>query len=124
MATNVHEVVDLVKDLKLSEVRHLVDALEEALGVSAESWIHPLPPQPGPEPEPERVQVILSEVGDQRLAVVKALRTALGLGLREASGLTKQLPSVLQTEVGPDDAARLVATLEEAGATLQVRPVP
>ena len=123
MGISEHDVVQYVKNLKLTGVKALVGRLEEELGVSA-AVLPPIPPPPPPPPRtPTAFDVVLVEVGDSRMDLIRALRREVGLPLRQARDLTESLPAVVRNEVDVPTAASLCAAIEAAGGTVERRPV-
>jgi large subunit ribosomal protein L7/L12 len=126
MAISQADVVDYIKNLKLSEVKGLIDILEEELGVEASA---PMMAMAGPaagaaaEPEEEQTEfdVILKAAGDKKIACIKAVRAATGLGLKEAKDLVESAPSEIKTALPKDEAEALKKELEAAGAEAEIK---
>jgi len=126
MAISQADVVDYIKNLKLSEVKGLIEILEEELGVEASA---PMMAMAAPaaggaaEPEEEKTEfdVILKAAGDKKIAVIKAVRAATGLGLKEAKDLVESAPSEVKTALPKDEAEALKKELEAAGAEAEVK---
>jgi large subunit ribosomal protein L7/L12 len=127
MATEA-DVVDYIKNLKLSEVQNLIKTLEDELGVEASAPIM-MGAMPGggagaPVEEAEEqteFDVILKEKGDKKLAVIKAVRALTQLGLKEAKDLVDSAPSTIRESVDKETAEAAKAALEEAGATAELK---
>jgi large subunit ribosomal protein L7/L12 len=123
MATQA-EVIDYIKDLKLSEVKALISALEEELGVKADA---PVMAMAGPAAVAEEVEektefdVVLKDFGPKKINVIKAVRAATGLGLKEAKDLVEGAPSTVKEAVDKAAAEELKKTLEDAGATVEIK---
>jgi len=127
MATQA-DVVDYIKNLKLSEVQTLIKTLEDELGVEASAPVMMgAMPAGGAGGAAEEVEeqtefdVILKEKGDKKLAVIKAVRTLTQLGLKEAKDLVDSAPSVIREAVDKETAEAAKASLEEAGATVELK---
>ena len=127
MATQA-DVVDYIKNLKLSEVQTLIKTLEDELGVEASAPVMMgAMPAGGAGGAAEEVEeqtefdVILKEKGDKKLAVIKAVRTLTQLGLKEAKDLVDGAPSVIREAVDKETAEAAKASLEEAGATVELK---
>jgi large subunit ribosomal protein L7/L12 len=127
MAISQADVVDYIKNLKLSEVKGLIDILEEELGVEASA---PMMAMAAPaagggaaEAAEEKTEfdVILKAAGDKKIAVIKAVRSATGLGLKEAKDLVESAPSEVKTALPKDEAEALKKELEAAGAEAEVK---
>ena len=126
MATSQSDVVDYIKNLKLSEVKGLIEILEEELGVEASAPMMAMAaPAAGGAAEDVEEQtefnVVLKEIGGKKIAVIKAVRAATGLGLKEAKDLVESAPCDVKTALPKDEADALKASLEEAGAVAEVK---
>ena len=115
--------IDDVKALSVLELAELVEALEEEFGVSAAA---PVVVAGGAEggaaaEEKSEFDVILASAGAQKIAVIKAVREATGLGLAEAKALVDGAPKAVKEGVSKDDAEALKAKLEEAGAAVELK---
>jgi large subunit ribosomal protein L7/L12 len=121
MAISQSDVVDYIKNLKLSEVKGLIEILEDELGVEASAPMMAMAaPAAGGAAEAAEEQtefdVILKAAGDKKIAVIKAVRSATGLGLKEAKDLVESAPSEVKTALPKEEAEALKKELEEAGA--------
>ena len=127
MAISQADVVEYIKNLKLSEVKGLIEILEEELGVEASAPMMAMPlaggAAGGGEEAEEKTEfnVVLTEMGAQKINVIKAVRAATGLGLKEAKDLVEGAPSEVKTALPKDEAEALKKQLEEAGATVEVK---
>ena len=116
--------IDDVKALSVLELAELVEALEEEFGVSAAA---PVVIAGGAEggaaaaDEKTEFDVVLASAGAQKIAVIKAVREATGLGLAEAKALVDGAPKAVKEGVSKEDAEALKAKLEEAGATVELK---
>jgi large subunit ribosomal protein L7/L12 len=128
MAINQADVVEYIKNLKLSEVKGLIETLEEELGVEASAPMMAMPMAGGnaagggePEEEQTEFDVILKDMGAKKINVIKVVRSVTGLGLKEAKDLVESAPSEVKTALPKDEADALKKTLEEAGATVEIK---
>ena len=116
--------IDDVKALSVLELAELVEALEEEFGVSAAAPVvvaGAAGDAAGAAEEKTEFDVVLTAAGAQKIAVIKAVREATGLGLAEAKALVDGAPKAVKEGVSKDDAEALKANLEEAGATVQLK---
>jgi len=129
MSLSQNEVVDYIKNLRLSEVKSLIEVLEAELGVKAGAAVIAAGPAAGPvaavvaEPVEEKTEfdVILAAVGDKKIDVIKVVRALTNLGLKEAKELVETAPKAVKTAVSKDDAAAAKKALEEVGAKVEVK---
>ena len=127
MSLSQNEVVDFVKNLKLSEVKALVEALEQELGVSAAAPVSAAPAAAAAAApvavveEQTEFDVILSAVGDKKIEVIKIVRQLTNLGLKEAKDLVEGAPKTVKSAVSKDDAAAARKALEDVGAKVEVK---
>ena len=123
---NREEILQALKDLPVIELAGLVKDLEEEFGVSAVAAAPvavaaaPAAGDSGAAAEQEEFTVTLKEVGDNKINVIKAVRAATSLGLKEAKDLVESAPAPIKEGVGKDDADALKKDLEEAGATVEL----
>jgi large subunit ribosomal protein L7/L12 len=127
MAISQADVVDYIKNLKLSEVKGLIDILEDELGVEASAPMMAMAAPAGGGAAAEEVEektefdVILKSQGDKKIAVIKAVRAATGLGLKEAKDLVEGAPSEIKTALPKEEAEALKKELEAAGAEAEIK---
>ena len=127
MSLSQNEVVDYIKNLKLSEVKALVDTLEKELGVSAAAPMMAMAAGPvaaaaaAPVEEKTEFDVILESFGEKKIDVIKVVRELTALGLKEAKELVEGAPKPVKTAVSKDDAAAAKKKLEEVGAKVSVK---
>ena len=107
--------IEEVKTLSVLELAELVHALEEEFGVSAAAAAAPA------EEEKTEFDVVLKEVGANKIAVIKAVREITGLGLKEAKEVVESAPAPVQEGVAKDKAEEIKAKLEEAGAAVTLK---
>ncbi|MBL8015211.1 MAG: 50S ribosomal protein L7/L12 [Candidatus Doudnabacteria bacterium] len=127
MADKVQKIVDSIKELTVVEAFELKKALEDEFGVTAAA---PMAMMAAPaagaaaEPAEEKTEfdVVITDVGPEKIAVIKVAKEATGLGLKEAKELVEgALPVTVVTAVAKDDAAALVAKLTEAKAKAEMK---
>jgi len=129
MSLSQNEVVDYIKNLKLADVKALVEALEKELGVSAAAPVMAMAAGPAAGPaapaapveEQTEFDVILTTVGDKKIDVIKIVRQLTNLGLKEAKDLVEGAPKPVKTAVSKDDAAAAKKALEDVGAQVEVK---
>ena len=113
--------IEEVKTLSVLELAELVHALEEEFGVSAAAAVAVAAGPVEAAEEKTEFDVILKAAGANKVAVIKAVRGATGLGLKEAKDLVESAPAALKEGVSKDDAEALKKALEEAGATAELK---
>ena len=112
------EIIEAVKAMTVVELADLVKAIEEEFGVSA---VAAAAPGAAAAEEKTSFNVVLKEVGDQKIKVITAVKNALGLGLKEAKELVDGAPKTLKENVSKAEAEELKAKLEEVGATIELQ---
>ena len=120
---NLENLVEEIKKLTVMEVNDLVKKLEEEFGVSAAAQMV-AGPAAGPAAaaeEKSEFTVVLKEVGANKLAVIKAVKEATGLGLGEAKALVDGAPATIKENVPAEEAKAMEAKLKEAGATVELK---
>ena len=125
MSLNREQVVDFLSSMPVIELAELIKTLEEKWGVSAAA---PVAVAAGPAAggaaaaeEKSTFDVVLAEVGGAKLQVVKAVKEACGLGLKEAKDLVDGAPSTIKEGVAKDEAENLKKAIEEAGAKVELK---
>ena len=116
--------VEEVKTLTVLELAELVHTLEEVFGVSAAAAAVAAPAAGAAAAEVEEkteFDVILKDAGASKLNVIKVVRAATGLGLKDAKDLVDSCPKTLKEAISKEDAEKLVAELKEAGATAELK---
>lgn len=130
MATKVstEDWIEELKSISVLELSERIKALEEEFGVSATAVAAAAPAAAGApagdgggEEESSTVDVVLTEVGGQKVPVIKVVRGATGLGLKEAKALVDEAPKPIKEGVEREEADKLKAELEEAGATVELK---
>lgn len=117
------EFIAAIKELSVVELNDLVKAVEEEFGVSAAAGVVVAGPAAGAAPAEEKTEfdVELTEVGAKKINVIKVVREATGLGLKEAKDAVEAAPKVIKEGLAKADAEALKAKLEEAGATVELK---
>ena len=114
--------VEQVKELTVLELSELVHTLEEVFGVSAAAAAVAAPAAAAVEVEEKtEFDVILKSAGASKLGVIKVVREATGLGLKDAKDLVDNCPKTLKEAISKEDAEALAAKLKEAGAEAEVK---
>src|SRR5690242_11644784 len=128
--TSTEDWIEELKGISVLELSERIKALEEEFGVSATAVAAAAPAAAGApggdgdgggEAESATVDVVLTEVGGQKVPVIKVVRAATGLGLKEAKALVDEAPKPIREGVERDEAEKLKADLEEAGATVELQ---
>ena len=119
--------IEELKSISVLELSERIKALEEEFGVSATAVAAAAPAAAAAAgdgddaEESSTVDVHLSEIGGQKVPVIKVVRAATGLGLKEAKALVDEAPGAIKEGVERDEAEKLKADLEEAGATVELK---
>lgn len=122
MSITKDQIIEAVSAMSVMDVVELISAMEEKFGVSAAAAVA-VAAGPAAESAEEKTEfdVILKAAGANKVAVIKAVRGATGLGLKEAKDLVESAPAALKEGVSKDDAEALKKSLEEAGAEVEVK---
>ncbi|MDQ3913551.1 MAG: 50S ribosomal protein L7/L12 [Actinomycetota bacterium] len=127
MATK-DEILESIENMSVLELSELVKALEDRFGVSAAAFAAaPAATAAGGdgaaavEEEQTEFDVVLQSAGDKKIQVIKEVRAATGLGLKEAKSLVDEAPNPVKEALSREDADALKAKLEEAGATVELK---
>lgn len=119
------QVVSYLENLTLLEAAALVKDLEEKFGVSAAAPVAVAAGGAGATEsaaeEQDEFDVVLVEIGEKKINVVKEVRTAVGLGLKEAKDLVESAPKTIKEGLSKDEATKLKETLEKAGAKVELK---
>jgi large subunit ribosomal protein L7/L12 len=129
MATKVttEDWIDELKNISVLELSERIKALEEEFGVSATAVAAAAPAAGGPagdgagEEEAGTVDLVLTGSGDKKIGVIKAVRAATGLGLKEAKALVDEAPKPVKEGVEREEAEKLKTEIEEAGGTAELK---
>ncbi|WP_027939733.1 50S ribosomal protein L7/L12 [Anaerobiospirillum succiniciproducens] len=122
MALSKDDIINAIAEMSVMEVVELVKAMEEKFGVSAAAAVVAGPAAGGAAAADEKTEfdVTLKDVGGNKIAVIKAVRGATGLGLKEAKDLVESAPAKIKEGVSKEDAEALKKAFEEAGATVTI----
>ena len=123
MSVSQNDILEAVAAMSVMEVVELVSAMEEKFGVSAAAMVASGPAAGGDAGGAEQTEfdVILTGAGDNKVAAIKAVRGATGLGLKEAKAAVESAPFTLKEGVSKEEADALVAELKEAGIEVEVK---
>jgi large subunit ribosomal protein L7/L12 len=128
MATSTQDWIEELKGISVLELAERIKALEEEFGVSAAAVAAPVAAAGGgggesaaEEEESSTVDVILSASGDKKIQVIKVIRAATGLGLKEAKALVDEAPKPVKEGIEREEAEKLKAELEEAGGSVELK---
>ncbi|MBC8530038.1 50S ribosomal protein L7/L12 [Christensenellaceae bacterium NSJ-44] len=120
------EIIEAIKEMNVLELSEMVKELEEIFGVSAAApvAVAAAPAAAGDAPAAEEkteFDVVLKEVGSEKIKVIKAVRELTGLGLKEAKEAVDGAPKTLKEGVSKEDAEKIKATFAEVGATIEIK---
>jgi len=127
MAQSTQEWIDELKGISVLELSERIKALEEEFGVSATAVAAAAPAGGGGGEAAEAAEeqtafdVVLTAAGDKKIQVIKVVRAATGLGLKEAKALVDEAPKPVKEGVDKDEAEKLKAEIEEAGGTVEIK---
>ena len=127
MASKTEEWIEELKGISVLELSERIKALEEEFGVSATAVAAAAPTGGGDgdgaaaEEEQSTFDVIVTAAGDKKIQVIKVVRAVTGLGLKEAKALVDEAPKAVKEGIDRDEADKLKAELEEAGASVEVK---
>lgn len=124
MSVSQADVVEYIKNLKLVEVKTLIETLEAELGVKASApvMMGAMPAAADEEKEEQtEFDVILEAAGDKKINVIKVVRKVTGLGLKDAKSMVEEAPKAIKEAIPKEEAEALKKELEEAGAKVTVK---
>jgi large subunit ribosomal protein L7/L12 len=128
VATSTQEWIDELKSISVMELAERIKALEEEFGVSATAVAAAAPAAAGAggdgagaAEEQTAFDVVLNSPGDKKIQVIKVVRAATGLGLKEAKALVDEAPKPVKEGLDKDEAEKLKGELEEAGAQVEIK---
>ena len=129
MATSTQDWIEELKSISVMELAERIKALEEEFGVSATAVAAAAPAAGGAgaegdgagQEEQTSFDVVLTSSGDKKIQVIKVVRAATGLGLKEAKALVDEAPKPVKEGLDKDEAEKLKGELEEAGASVEVK---
>lgn len=125
MATKIEDALEIIKGMTIVELRDLNSAIEEEFGVTAAAPVAMIAAADGDgagsaADDQTEFDVVLTDFGANKINVIKAVRSLTTLGLKEAKDLVEAAPKAVKEAIGKDDAEAAKATLEEAGATVEL----
>ena len=120
---NITKILDEIKALSVTELFDLEKAIEEEFGVTAAAMVASAPAAGGAAAAEEKTEftVMLKSFGDAKMGVIKAVKDAMGLGLKEAKELVEKAPVALKENVSKDEADELMKKLADCGAELELK---
>ena len=126
MAVSKEDILETISNMSVMEVVDLISAMEEKFGVSAAAAVAAAPvaaAEAGAEAaaEKDEFDVVLAGIGDNKVAVIKAVRGITGLGLKEAKEMVESAPSAVKEGASKGEAEEVKKQLEEAGATVELK---
>jgi large subunit ribosomal protein L7/L12 len=129
VATSTQEWIEELKSISVMELSERIKALEEEFGVSATAVAAAAPAAAaaggdgagGAEEEKSTFDVVLTAAGDKKIQVIKVVRAATGLGLKEAKALVDEAPKPVKEGIDRDEADKLKGELEEAGGSVELK---
>ena len=121
MSITKDQIIEAVAEMSVMDVVELIEAMEEKFGVSAAAAVVAGGGEAAAAEEQTEFDVILASFGSNKVAAIKAVRGATGLGLKEAKGLVESAPVPVKEAVSKEEAEELKKTLEEAGATVELK---
>ncbi|MEM7433093.1 MAG: 50S ribosomal protein L7/L12 [Pseudomonadota bacterium] len=126
MAVSKDDILEAISNMTVIEVVDLISAMEEKFGVSAAAAVAAAPAAAGggdaaPAEEKTEFDVVLASFGENKVAVIKAVRGVTGLGLKEAKDLVEGAPAPVKEGASKDEAEDIKKQLEEAGASVELK---
>ena len=129
VSSKLQKILETIEQLTVLELAQLVKALEEKFGVSAQAAVAVAAPGAGAPgaagaaagEEKTSFQVILASAGEKKIQVIKEIRTVTNLGLKEAKDLVESAPKPVKDNATKEEAAKIKATLEAAGAKVEIK---
>ena len=123
MSLTNEQIIEAIASKSVSEIVELITAMEEKFGVSAAAAVAAAPAAGGAAAAEEKTEfdVVLANAGANKVAVIKAVRGATGLGLKEAKDLVESAPANLKEGISKAEAEALKKELEEAGAQVEIK---
>ncbi|MCV2404017.1 50S ribosomal protein L7/L12 [Marinomonas sp. C2222] len=123
MALTKEDIINAVAEMSVMDVVELISAMEEKFGVSAAAAVAAGPAAEAGASAEEQTEfdVVLTAVGDKKVNVIKAVRAATGLGLKEAKAIVDGAPASVKEGVSKEDAEALKGELEGAGASVEIK---
>jgi len=121
MSISKDDILNTIADMSVMDVVELIEAMEEKFGVSAAAAVAVAGDAGAAAEEQTEFDVVMTSFGEKKVAVIKAVRSATGLGLKEAKDLVESAPKAIKEGVDKAEAEELKKTLEEAGASVEIK---
>lgn len=121
MSISKDDILNAIADMSVMDVVALVEAMEEKFGVSAATAVAAAAGPAEAAEEQTEFDVVMTSFGEKKVAVIKAVRGATGLGLKEAKDLVESAPKAIKEGIEKAEAEELKKTLEEAGASVEIK---
>ncbi|HFD86048.1 MAG TPA: 50S ribosomal protein L7/L12 [Gammaproteobacteria bacterium] len=125
MAVAKEDILDAIAEMSVMEIVDLISAMEEKFGVSAAAAVAAAPAAGGGDEAAaeakDEFDVVMTSFGSSKVGVIKVVRAATGLGLKEAKDMVEGVPSTIKEGATKDEAEELKKQLEEAGATVELK---
>jgi len=121
MAVSQEDIINAVSEMSVMQVVELIKAMEEKFGVTAAAAVAAAPAASAAVEEQTEFTIFLSETGDKKVNVIKAVREITGLGLKEAKAVVDGAPGVVKENVSKEEAEAAKKSLEEAGAKVELK---
>ena len=125
MAVTKEDVIDFISNMSVLELSELIKEFEEKFGVSAAAPVAVAAagaaPADAPAEEKTEFDVILTDVGSEKIKVIKEVRAITGLGLKEAKGLVESAPAPLKEGTSKEDAEEIKGKIEAVGAAVEIK---
>ena len=121
---DITSMIEAIKGMTVMELSELVKAIEEEFGVSAAAAVAVAPAEGGAAAaaeEKSEYEVVLTDIGETKMNVIKAVKDILGLGLKESKELVDAAPKTIKAGISKEEADEIVAKLAEAGATIELK---
>lgn len=122
MAISHEDILNAIEEMKTAEVMELISAIEEKFGVTAAVAVAAGPAEAGAAAEAQtEFDVVMTSAGEKKINVIKVVRGITGLGLGDAKALVEGAPATVKEQVSKEEADKIKAELEEAGATVELK---
>ena len=121
---SIQEIIAAIKEMKMTEVKELVDAMKEEFGVTGAIAVAGGPAAAAAPAEEEKTEfdVVLKDAGAEKIKVIKVVREVIeGLGLKEAKEIVEAAPKTLKEGVSKEDAEKIVEKFKAVGATCEIK---
>ena len=121
---SIQEIIAAIKEMKMTEVKELVDAMKEEFGVTGAIAVAGGPAAAAAPAEEEKTEfdVVLKDAGSEKIKVIKVVREVIeGLGLKEAKEIVESAPKTLKEGVSKEDAEKIVEKFKAVGATCEIK---